>query len=145
MGEIKCTYSGKDLTTLADEMLEGVDRAVMAAAIHVRDNMKQSFLSGSTLYKHGTSKYRNLVDGIRVGKLHDGKVRIHALGGRDNYDTYKTRFFVGGTIPRTQTKQNGKNIKPYTKGYIKANSAIDLGFSGAENILTTFINNVINN
>jgi hypothetical protein len=145
MGAIKYIYDSDDLTTLAEDVKERIDKAVIAAAHHVKDNMRQAFLSGSSLYKYKSSNYANLSKGINVGKLNDGKVKIHALGTRENYDTYKTRFFVGGTIPRTQTKQRGKNIKPYTKGYIRANNAIDVGSQGAENTLTSFIKNVIDN
>ena len=145
MGKVTYIYDSKDLTTLSDEMLSKVDDAVMAAAIHIRDNMKQAFNSGSSLYKYGTNEYHSLAEGIRVNRLSDGKVRIHALGGRDQYNTYKTRFFVGGSIPRTQTKWKGRNIKPYSKGYIRANNAVDIGFADAENTLTTFINHVLEN
>jgi len=145
MGKVKYIYDAKDLTTLADEMLDRIDNAVMASALKIRDNAKSSFLSGSSLYKYGTSEYRNLADGIRVGHLNNSQVRIHTLGGRDNYNSYKTRFFVGGTIPRTQTKQNGRNIKPYTKGYIKANNALDMAMNGAESILNQYIQNVLDN
>jgi len=145
MGAVKYIYNSDDLTTLADDIKERVGKAVIAAAHRVKDNMRQAFLSGSSLYKYRTSNYENLAKGINVGKLNDGKVKIHALGTRENYDTYKTRFFVGGTIPRTQTKRNGKNIKPYTKGYIRANNAIEVGSQTAPNTLITFIKNVIDN
>lgn len=145
MGAVKYIYDSDDLTTLADDIKERVGKAVIASAHHIKDNMRQAFLSGSSLYKYRTSNYANLAKGITVGRFNNGQVKIHALGTRENYDTYKTRFFVGGTIPRTQTKQRGKNIKPYTKGYIRANNAIDVGSQGAENTLTSFIKNVIDN
>ena len=145
MGVNKMIYDSRDLTTLSDEMLKNIDKAVMAAAYKIRDNMRQAFLSNSSIYKHKTSNYSHLAEGIEVGKLNNSQVKIHSLGTKDKYDTYKTRFFVGGTIPRTQTKRNGKNIKPYSKGYIQANNAVDIGFSQAENTLTTFINNVLEN
>lgn len=145
MGAVKYIYNSDDLTVLADDIKERVGKAVIAAAHRVKDNMRQAFLSGSSLYKYRTSDYANLAKGINVGKLNDGKVKIHALGTRENYDTYKTRFFVGGTIPRTQTKRNGKNIKPYSKGYIRSNNAIEVGSQTAQNTLTTFIKNVIDN
>jgi hypothetical protein len=145
MGVNKFIYDSKDLTTLSDDILKRIDRAVIAAAYKVRDDMRQVFISSSSLYKHKTGNLSHLAEGIEVGKLNNSQVKIHSLGSKDKYDTYKTRFFVGGTIPRTQTKRNGKNIKPYSKGYIQANNAIDIGFSQAEKTLNTFINNVLEN
>ena len=105
--------------------------------------MRNAFISGSSIYKHHTGDISKLAEGIQVGKINDSKVKIHSLGSKNKYDTYKTRFFVGGTIPRTQTKWRGKNITPFTKGYIKANNAIDVGMSNAESTLNNFIKNVI--
>lgn len=145
MGKIEYIFNSRDLTTLSEQILGKVDDAVMAAACRIRDNMKQAFKSGSSLYKYGTNKYYALAEGLRVNRLNDGKVRIHALGGVDDYHTYKTRFFVGGSIPRTQTKWQGRSIKPFTKGYIQANDAVDKGFSIAENTLNTYISHVLEN
>lgn len=145
MGTTELIYDTADFRKYSDEMLRRIDRAVLAAAYSIRDDMRQAFLSGSSLYKHKSSNYSDLAEGIAVGKLTDGKVKIHALGTKDKYDTYKTRFFVGGTIPRTQTKRHGMNIKPYSKGYIAANNAVDIGFAQAENTLNTFIKNVLEN
>lgn len=141
----RVVYDGKDLTTYSEDTLKRIDRAILAAAYRLRDEMRHSFISGGSLYKHHTPKYDKLAEGITVGKLRDSKVKIHALGTKEYYDSYKTRFFVGGTSPRTQIKQRGKNIKPYTKGYIKANQAIDIGIQNGESTLTSFINNVLKN
>ena len=143
MGASKLIYDSSDLTHYSDEMIHRIDRAILAAAFHIRDAMRQAFISSSSIYKSHTGDLAKLAEGISVGKLNDSKVKIHSLGTRDNYDTYKTRFFVGGTIPRTQTKRNGKNIKPYTKGYIKPNNAVDTGMTNAESTLNTFIKNVL--
>jgi len=139
-------YDSSDLTTYAEDMLSRIDDAVVAAAYKIRDNIRQTFINGSNIYKHRTNKINDLAQGINVGKLQDSKVKIHAMGTKDNYHTYKTRFFVGGTVPRTQTKWRGKPLqKPYTKGYIKSLDSIDKGMSGAEGILNTYIQNVLDN
>lgn len=139
----KLIYDSSDLTHYSDEILARIDRAIVAAAFRIRDDMRQAFISSSSLYKYNTSDYKNLAEGIQIGKISNSKIKIHALGTRDYYDSYKTRFFVGETIPRTQTKRNGKSIKPYTKGYIKANNAIDNGMTNAEYTLNQYIKNVI--
>jgi len=143
MGTSKLIYDSNDLTHYSDEMIKKIDKAILAAAFHIRDNMRQAFISGSSIYKYRTGKLDKLAEGIQVGKMNDSKVKIHALGSKDFYDSYKTRFFVAGTIPRTQTKWRGKNITPFTKGYIKANNAIDTGMSNAASTLNNFIKNVI--
>lgn len=145
MGGSRIIFDEKDLSTYSADMIKNIDRAVLAAAYRLRDNMRQAFVNGSSLYKYGTPKYKELAKGIEVGKIRDSKVKVHAMGTRAYYDSYKTRFFVGGTVPRTQIKQGGKRIKPYTKGYIKENDAIEKGLSGGEQLLNTFINNVIQN
>lgn len=145
MGGSRIIFDEIDLSTYSADMIKHIDRAVLAAAYRLRDNMRHAFINGSSLYKYGTQKYKKLAEGIEVGRIKDSKVKIHAMGTKAYYDSYKTRFFVGGTIPRTQVKQGGKKIKPYTKGYIKANDAVEKGLSGGEQILTTFINNVLQN
>lgn len=138
-------YSERDLTQASDELLKSIDKAVLAAAFSVRDEMRSKFLSSSTKYKHGTSEYSSLAEGIMVGKLRDSKVKVHALGSKSKYNTFKTRFFVGGTLYRTQKQVNGKSIKPYSKGYIQSNDAVRLGLSSADQTLNKYIKNVISN
>lgn len=144
MGVTQFIYEERDLTRLSDEMLKNIDKAVLAAAFTIRDAARQAFITqSSSIYKHHTGNISKLAAGLMIGKISDSKVKIHSLGSRDFYDSYKTRFFVGGTIPRTQTKRNGKNIKPYTKGYLRANEAIDIGMANANSILNNYINNVL--
>lgn len=143
MGKLEKIYDSNDLTHYSDDTKKRIDKAVVAAAFRIRDNIRKVFLTGSSLYKYHTSEYSKLAEGILVGRLNNSKVKVHAMGSRDNYNSYKTRFFVGGTIPRVQTKQGGRSIKPYTKGYIRANNAVDTGTNGGENILDTYIRNVL--
>jgi hypothetical protein len=140
----KLIYSTTDLETASAEVLEDVDSALVAAAYRIRDNMRASFVSGSSLYKRSTPGYAGLADGIVLGKLDNSKITIHAMGDKSVPATWKTRLFVGGTIERTQTKRQGKSIKPYSKGYIRANEAIDKGLAGAQNILESYINTALN-
>lgn len=140
----KLIYDTKDLSKVSKEILDGVDRAVMAAAFAIRDNARAQFKSDArTTYKSHTGDINKLADGIMVGKNNHGSVKLHALGSRDFYDSYKTRFFVGGTIYRTQTKRNGKSIKPHTKGYIKSIDTIDKVISSSQSILDSYIQHVL--
>ena len=140
-------YDSDDLTNISDNILNSVDRAVVAAAFRVRDDARQSFLQGGSNYKRRTSKYAELSEGIRVKHLNNNEAVVFSTKGKDPY--YKTRFFIGGTIQREQTKRRdktGKQItlsKPFTKGRIKENNAIDNVLSHAEGYLTNYIKNVI--
>lgn len=136
-------YSERDLTLASEEILERIDRAVLATAFRVRDNARSEFIKNRSNYKYSTNNYDELSEGIMVGKLKNGTVKVHSLGSPNKYNTYKTRFFIGGTNNRTQTSRNGKNIKPSNKGYIKANDAIDKGVEGAQETLDRYINNIL--
>lgn len=141
----KLIFSERDLDITSKEMLEDIDRAVLAAAFTIRDNMRSEFVKGGSKYKYHTDKYDELSEGIMVGKLRDGTVKVHAMGSPSKYNTYKTRFFVGGTIHRIQTNRNGQSVTPYNKGYIIGNDAIDKGLSIGQETLDRYINNVLNN
>lgn len=133
----RIVYNTRDLENASQEVLRGVSRALLAAAFKIRDDMREEFKKSQGEYKYGTEKYYNLAEGIMVGKLDNGQVKIHALGHNENDGTWKARFFVGGTTYRENNRGN--------KGYIKANSAIDKGMDNAQKILNNYINNVINN
>lgn len=142
----KLIYDTTDLTNASNEILDSIDKALMAAAFTIRDNARSIFKSdAATTYKSHTGNINKLSTGIMVGKNNHGSVKIHAFGSKDDYDSYKTRFFVGGTINRTQTKRHGKNIKPYTKGYIKAIDTIEKTISNSQPILDTYIQHVLDN
>lgn len=128
----------RELNGLNTIIQEKVNRAVVAAAFKIRDNMRSKFKSQQSLYKKSTSKYSGLAEGISVGKARDGKVKIHALGTIENYHTYKTRFFVGGTKSRYVKKKGDKYA-----GHIQANNSIDKGLIGGEEILTKYINTAL--
>lgn len=140
----KLIYDTKDLSNASQEILDGVDRAVMAAAFKIRDNARALFKSDAkATYKSHTGDITKLADGIMVGKNNHGTVKIHALGSRDFYDSYKTRFFVGGTMNRTQTKRKNQSIKPYSKGYIKSIDTIDKVINSSRSILESYIQHVL--
>lgn len=142
----KIIYDTKDLSDATKDILDGVDRAVMAAAFKIRDNARSQFKSDAiSTYKSHTGDITKLADGIMVGKNNHGSVKLHAFGSKDFYDSYKTRFFVGGTIYRTQTKRRGQNIKPYTKGYIKSIDTIDKVVESSHDILESYIQHVLDN
>ena len=136
-------FDTRDLETASEEILKGIDKAVLATAFKVRDDARQSFKGSSNLYKHSAShSYDNLASGIMVGKLNNGTVKVHALGDKSNYNSYKARFFVGGTTYRQQTSKGGKT---YTKGFIQGNDALGRSAENNNSTLTNYINNVIDN
>jgi len=139
-------FDTRDLDTASKDTLQKIDKALLAAAFKIRDDMRQEYINSSNIYKNRTENYNHLKDGIMIGKLKDNTVKIHSLGNNQKgSDTYKTRFFVGGTIYRTQSTKAGKSIKPYTKGYIKANDAVQKGLADGQETLNTYINNTLNN
>lgn len=132
----KIVYSTRDLENATSEMLKGVNKALVAAAYKICDEMREEFRKSQSKYKYGTEDYYKLASGIMVGKLDNGKIKIHALGHSDNDGTWKARFFVGGTSYRENSKGN--------KGMIKSNDAVDKGLEKGQNILNNFINNALN-
>lgn len=137
MGKQRLIFDTRDIEELSQEMLNGIDRAVVAAAFKIRDEMRDEFKKSRSMYKYATEDYANLSNGIMVGKLKNSQVKIHALGNRQDDGTWKARFFVGGTTYRKNSRGN--------KGFIKSNEAVDNGLTKADSILTTFINNTLNN
>ncbi len=127
----------RQLSNLETEVKAKVDNAILATAFKLRDQMREKFVKSKTIYKKATSKYDYLQEGIKVGHLQNGTVKVHALGTKQIYNSYKTRFFVGGTVPRF------KKDKAY-RGYIKSNNAVQDGITGGDRILTEYINNAIN-
>lgn len=136
MGKQKLIFDTRDLEQITDEMLEGIDKALVAAAFKIRDEMRDEFRKAASQYKYGTEDYANLSNGIMVGKLRNSTIKVHALGHKENDGSWKARFFVGGTTYRKNSKGN--------KGFIKENAAVDKGLQGADEILSTFINNSLN-
>lgn len=137
MAKNKLIFDTRDLETASQEVLEKVDKALVAAAFKIRDEMRDEFLKSQTNYKYSTSEYKKMAQGIMVGRLNDSQIKIHALGNKTNDGTWKARFFVGGTTYRKNNKGN--------KGYIKSNEAVDNGLTNAENILNSFIKNTLDN
>lgn len=130
-------FDTRDLSSATDEVLKRVDRAVLAAAFKIRDEMRDQFKKDITLYKYATDDYYKMAEGIMVGKLTSGKVKIHSFGHKENTGDWKARFFVGGTTYRKNQKGN--------KGLIKYNDAVDDGLKNADTILSNYIKNTIEN
>jgi hypothetical protein len=137
MGRNRLIYDVRNLETASEEMLKKIDRAVLAAAFKIRDEMRDEFRKSQSSYKYNTSDYQRLAGGIMVGKLNDSHVKVHSLGNKTDDGTWKARFFVGGTTYRKNNRGN--------KGFIKSNEAVDKGLSNAETILNTFIKNTLEN
>ena len=132
----RIVYDTRDLENASAEMLKGINRALLAAAFKIRDEMRNEFIKSQSQYKYGTEEYYKMAEGIMVGKLDNRTVKIHTLGHKENDGTWKARFFVGGTNYRKNSKGN--------KGYIKSNEAVDKGMNNAQNTLNNFINNALN-
>lgn len=122
-------YEIEDLDTFGKEILQSIDRAVLAAAFRMRDNARAKFL-GSQHRK--TSEFDSLTKGINVGKLINHQTNINAYGTRENYNSYKTRFFEGGTKPRT---------KGHDRGYLTGVHALEQAMD--ESLLEKYISNAI--
>ena len=137
MPKHRLIFSERDLSTASEEIIKKVDRAVLAAAFKIRDEMREQFKKDITLYKYATRDYYRMAGGIMVGKLSNSKVKIHAFGPKQNDGTWKARFFVGSTTYRKNNKGN--------KGFIKANEAVDDGLRNGNQILSTYIKNTIDN
>lgn len=140
------TFETRNIEADEKELLNKIDKAVLATAFKVRDDARDIFMSSKSQYKYGTSDYNRMAKGIMIGKLDNSSVKVHALGDNKDPDLWKARFFVGSTTYRTQSKQQGKTLnKPYSKGFIKSNDAIDKAVAQNQNTLSEFIGNVINN
>lgn len=137
MAKNKLIFDTRDLESASQEVLEKVDKALVAAAFKIRDEMRDEFLKSQSNYKYNTSEYKKMAQGIMVGRLNNSQIKIHALGNKVNDGTWKARFFVGGTTYRKNNKGN--------KGYIKSNEAVDNGLTNAESILNSFIKNTLDN
>lgn len=137
MNRVCTTIEGFDEN--AEQITGAVRSGLLQTAIEVRDKAQSIYKSAGSGLKYGTSNYANLARGIMLGKFTEQgyiyQVKVHAMGNKSDYDTYKTRFFVGGTVLRVQTKRLGKPIKPYSKGELKSNNAIDLAASSGESML----------
>lgn len=137
MAKNKLIFDTRDLENYSEEMISKIDRAVVAAAFKIRDEIREEFKKSASMYDNHTDKYEKLAEGIMVGKLKNSQIKVHALGSNEKPDTFKTRFFVGGTTYRKNNRGN--------KGFIKSNAAVDNGLSNAENILNSFIKNTLDN
>lgn len=114
------------------EQLKKIDKALVAAAYRIRDNVRNTF--------NNNGKYTNintLEEGIMLGKLENSSIKLHAFGYNDaEKKTYKARFFVGGTDGRYIKR--GKKKGAY-RGKIEALDSINKGLDGAETILNNYI------
>lgn len=137
MNRVYTTLEGFDEG--AQQITGAVRSGLLQTAIEIRDKAKSIYKSSGSNLKYGTSNYNNLARGIMLGRFDEQgyiyQIKVHAMGNKNDYDTYKTRFFVGGTVLRVQTKRLGKPIKPYSKGELKPNNAIDLASTSGESIL----------
>ena len=146
MGKTKLIFDTYDIEKASSEILQNIDKAVVASAFRIRDDARQIFISSASIYKTHTSghSYRDLASGIMVGKLRSSQIKIHSLGTKENAHSYKTRFFVGGTQYRKQNKIKDNTLsKPFQKGYIKPNDTIERAMDDADTILNTYIKNAI--
>lgn len=143
MNRLISTIEGFD--EASGSITAAVRSGLLQTAIEIRDRARSIYKSSGSSLKYGTSDFDKLARGIMLGRFNEKgsiyEVKVHAMGDKSDYDTYKTRFFVGGTKLRVQTKIKGKSIKPYSKGELKSNNAIDNACSGGESILNKNISN----
>ncbi len=140
----KLIHNIEEFDTLTRETKERINKAVVASAIRIRDIIRATFVNDAgSLYKHHTGNIAHLTSGIMIGKDQGGSIKIHAMGNKSDGDSYKTRFFVGGTRYRKQTKMKGKAIKPFTKGYIKPTDSLVKVVQQSNPILINFIRKAI--
>ena len=81
MANKRIVYDTRDLENATEEMLRGVNRALLAAAFKIRDDMRDEFRRSIGEYKYATEDYYRMAQGIMVGKLQDGSVKIYAQIG----------------------------------------------------------------
>ena len=145
MGRTRLIFDTYDIENASREMLKNIDKAIIASAFRIRDEARRIFINSFSIYKTHSSghSYKDLANGIMVGKLRTSQIKIHSLGDKTNEHTYKTRFFVGGTQYRKQNKMKGKAVKPYQKGFIKPNETIDKAMADADTTLNNYIKNAI--
>lgn len=139
MGGHRLIYDTRDLESASEEVVAKVDRALLAAAFKIRDDMREEFKKSQSSYKYGTAEYYRMAQGIMVGKLLNNQVKVHALGNHADDGTWKARFFVGGTQYRKGNPNNSN------KGRIAANEAVDKGIRDGQKILETYIKNTLDN
>jgi hypothetical protein len=137
-------YNSEELETFSKDTIERINKAVVASAIRIRDIIRSTFLrDASSLYKTHNGNISHLTSGIMIGRDQGGSIKIHAMGNKEDYDSYKTRFFIGGTRYRRQTKRKGKPIKPFTKGFIKPTDSLVKVMETSEPILINYIKRAI--
>jgi hypothetical protein len=137
-------YNSEELETFSKDTIERINKAVVASAIRIRDIIRSTFLrDASSLYKTHKGNISHLTSGIMIGRDQGGSIKIHAMGNKEDYDSYKTRFFIGGTRYRRQTKRKGKPIKPFTKGFIKPTDSLVKVMETSEPILINYIKRAI--
>ena len=134
-------YTTEQFEKASLDQLKQIDKALVAAAYKIKDNAQSLFVNNGK-YKN----LSNLKDGIMLGKLQDSQIKLHAFGYNDSAkQTYKARFFVGGTQVRVNKKPIGNHKKPLTKGRIEPLDTIDKATQGGEAILDNYIKRAINN
>lgn len=140
----KLIHNVEEMADYCKDTKERINKAVVASAFQIRDNIRRTFVSDAkSLYKHHKGNIARLTSGIMIGKDQGGSIKVHAMGIRSDTESYKTRFFIGGTKYRRQEKRLGKPIKPFTKGYIKATNTLVDVVSNSNTILTNYIKKAI--
>ena len=134
-------YSTKQFEQASLKQLEHIDKALVAAAYRIKDNAQSLFINNG--------RYKNLEplkEGIMLGRLQNSQIKLHAFGYDDEAkQTYKARFFVGGTKERVNKKPIGNHKKPLTKGQIEPLDTIDKATQGGESILDNYIKQALRN
>lgn len=116
-------YSTKQFEQATLEQLEKINKGFVKAAYKIKEVAQNEFVNNG-IY----TKLSPLKGGIMLGKFENNQVTLHALGYDDKEEqTYKTRFFVGGTTDRTtyiKQKRKGSERKIYKSSYTKKDGSV---------------------
>lgn len=127
-------YTSEALEQASMKQMRLISKALVDAAIKMRDDARKSFVSNGKGFK-----LKSLEDGIMIGKFRknaDGtrSITVHAFGNNTNKNSYKARFFVGGAYHRQTRSQR-------YRGSIEALNTIENALD--QGTLDDYINNVI--
>lgn len=138
-------YDTEEIQQYTVKQLAKIDKALVAAAYTIRDNARQAFVNNGKYKGIGV-----LSEGIMLGRLVKNggvsSITVHGFGYNDTKkQTYKTRFFILGTLDRQVKKRNGTTLKqPYSIGNIERLDSIENAMKGADNTLISYIRNALN-
>lgn len=133
-------YETEEIEKYSEQQLAKIDKGLVAAAYAIRDNARSMF--------ENNGKYKGigcLSEGIMLGRLIKNggstSITLHGYGYNDTKkQTYKTRFFILGTIERQGKKKDGST---YGKGYIQSLDSIQQAIDQGKGTLQQYLKKAI--